>query len=79
MNYLVVYVSKYTNTPISIFIPKEYCGDYTLSCEEDIAKLVEDYCSPDGIVCKKTLLDYDSYVEDQDNLIKGMLEVLYEN
>ena len=80
MNYIITYRSGIDCYPISIFIQEEHAADYNITCEEDAVNMVLKYGNPafHEVACKKTLLDYDSYVDDRDNIIIGMLNILDE-
>lgn len=79
-NYIVVYRSGRDYFPISIFITGRGTEPYIVNSEEDVVDLIlKTECPADGaVVCKKTILDFNSYMEDRINLITPLFEMLDE-
>lgn len=80
-NYIVAYRANKTYTPISIFIDGTTIDPtFPIRNGWDAVEMVLKFCNPaDGeVVAKKTILNYEAYKEDADNITLGMLEVLNE-
>ena len=77
-NYIAAYRNS-TGMPIGIFVNGNVIDStFPVTCEDDLIKIVQDYCLPldNEVVVKKTLLDYDSFLADRDNIIEGMLNIV---
>lgn len=80
-NYIVAYRANGTYTPISIFINGDVIdATFPIKDEWDAIEMVLKFCNPADreVVAKKTILNYDAYREDVDNITLGMLEILNE-
>lgn len=78
-NYIAAYRSKKDQYPVSMFVEGDVVdASFPINNEWDLIDIVLTYCDPlDGeVVVKKTILDYNSYREDQLNLTLGMLTAL---
>lgn len=76
------YIAAYRNSneiPIGIFVNGNVVDStFPVTCEDDLIKIVQDYCFPldNEVVVKKTLLDYDSFLADRNNIIARMLDIV---
>lgn len=80
-NYIVAYRSGRNYSPTSIFISGDILDSrYPVYNEWDAIDVVLQYCNPadKAVAAKRTILDYDAYMEDQYNLTIGLLNVLDE-
>lgn len=77
-NYIAVYRSGRDYFPISIFVQGNGTYPHNIYCKDDLVDLLLEYECPadNAIACKKTILDYDSYLEDRENIINGLLKIL---
>ena len=80
-NYIVAYRANKTYTPISLFINGDVIDStFPIRNEWDAIDMVLEFCDPADreVVSKKTILSYEAYKEDVENITLGMLEVLSE-
>lgn len=80
-NYIVAYRANKTYTPISIFINGDVIDStFPIRNEWDAIEMVLKFCNPANreVIAKKTILNYEAYKEDMENITFGMLKVLNE-
>ena len=78
-NYIVAYRTFKDYIPISIFIDGDIIDEsFPVLNEWDAINMVLQFCNPADreVVAKKTILDYEAYKDDLDNITLGMIKAL---